>query len=270
MNLRNVLKPECVEVGLTVGSKDEALREIVRIAKRCPDLSGIPDGVLLRALQDREKAGSTGIGDGVALPHCRVPQARTHIVGLVTLASPVDFDAIDNKPVRLMAFIIAPSQMSEAHAVLLSQISRLLVGPGAAEKIVAATDSVGLYQYVMSQVSSEETEGRSNWPGNLFRIVLDNEDLLYDLLPIFSSIPGCQTVVADVDRATAFLRHMPIFASFWDSTDSQPLKMITAVVPKAMTNEVIRQIDQRTNGIAGRKDALLTVQELFFCAGNLS
>lgn len=269
MQLRDSLKPECIEIGQVFDSKDAALAAIAQIAKRCPDLADVSQEELLNALREREKAGSTGVGDGVALPHCRLPEVKNFVVGLITLKEPLEFHSADDHPVRLLAFIIAPAEMSESHVVLLSQLSQLLIGKHAVEKLVNAVDPTGLYRQVMAATAGDAVNTKENWPASLFQIILTNDDLLYDLLPIFSAVPGCQVTVADALKSTSFLKHMPLFSSFWTSRSNDELKVITAVVPKNMTNEVIRQVDQSTGGIANRNDALLIVQDLFFCSGNL-
>ncbi|MDT8389856.1 MAG: PTS sugar transporter subunit IIA [Lentisphaeria bacterium] len=269
MQLRDSLKPECIETGQVFESKDAALAAIARIAKRCPDLAAVSEEELLSALREREKAGSTGVGDGVALPHCRLSKVTSFVVGMVTLKEPLEFRSADDRPVRLLAFIIAPAEMSESHVVLLSQLSQVLVGKHAVDKLVSAVDPTGLYRHIMAATSGGTVTAKENWPASLFQISLTNEDLLYELLPIFSAVPGCQAMVTDALKSTSFLKHMPLFSSFWTSRSNDELKIITAVVPKKMTNEVIRQVDQATGGIADRDDALLIVQDLFFCSGNL-
>lgn len=124
--ISELLSPQTIKVNLTAGQRDEVLKELV---EQIAELQGQPAAqqTLLRALQEREQLHSTGIGDGVALPH-----ARNALVGLVDHPiivfgrheKGVPYGAIDGAPARLFFLLIAPTVTQ--HLAILARVSRLL------------------------------------------------------------------------------------------------------------------------------------------------
>lgn len=77
------------------------------------------------ALMAREQLGSTGLGNGIAIPHCRVPQCQEISASLVTLDAPIDFDAIDGNPVDLLCVLLVPDQQTDEHVRVLAKLAEL-------------------------------------------------------------------------------------------------------------------------------------------------
>ena len=137
--LSSLLAPERVAVGLDVPTKADLLRHVVALAATAPAVTDARR--LLADVEAREATLSTGVGDGLALPHARSAALTETVAALVTLATPVDYDALDGAPVRLALLIASPDGDPGAHVRLLSRISRLLVRPGVREAFLAAPDA---------------------------------------------------------------------------------------------------------------------------------
>ena len=136
--LSSLLAPERVAIGLDVPTKADLLRRVVALAATAPAVTDARR--LLADVEAREATLSTGVGDGLALPHARSAALTETVAALVTLATPVDYDALDGAPVRLALLIASPDGDPGAHVRLLSRISRLLVRPGVREAFLAAPD----------------------------------------------------------------------------------------------------------------------------------
>src|SRR4030042_497855 len=108
MKLADVLHKECIAVNARLSDKTEVLQEVARLAKKSSILDSVSEQEILAGLQARESLGSTGVGKGIAIPHCRLKTVKDFVVGIVTVPSGVDFDALDAGKVRLIVFIIAP------------------------------------------------------------------------------------------------------------------------------------------------------------------
>ncbi|MDZ7630413.1 MAG: PTS sugar transporter subunit IIA [Gemmatimonadaceae bacterium] len=122
--LSDLLTLERVKVPLVSRSKDEVLRELVRLA--LPSAGSAALETIVTAVLEREALLSTGIGSGIAIPH-----GRTSLVETVTLAAgraqhPIDFDALDGKPVSLFFLLLGPDSAAGAHVRALGRISRIL------------------------------------------------------------------------------------------------------------------------------------------------
>lgn len=124
MLLAELLTAERIRVPLGARTKDAVLEELVELAARDHDAS--VRRAILSAVRERESVLSTGIGSGVAIPHGKTPVIDQLIVAAGIAGTPVEFDALDGKPVELFFLLIGPESASGAHVKTLSRISRLL------------------------------------------------------------------------------------------------------------------------------------------------
>ncbi|MDN5401084.1 MAG: PTS IIA-like nitrogen regulatory protein PtsN, partial [Pseudomonas sp.] len=119
IRLETILTPGRSLVNVPGGSKKKALEQIANlIAREVPDLE-MQD--VFEALIAREKLGSTGFGNGIAIPHCRLKGCETPVSALLHLDHPIDFDAIDGAPVDLLFVLLVPEAATDAHLELLRQ-----------------------------------------------------------------------------------------------------------------------------------------------------
>jgi PTS system nitrogen regulatory IIA component len=123
MNIGDLLDRGAIAARVTAPGKRQALRVVAEMAARSFRLK---PAEVLDALLEREAAGSTGVGYGVAVPHARLP-GLTRLVGVfVRLEQPVAFDAVDDRPVDLIFALFAPPQASGEHLRALARVSRVL------------------------------------------------------------------------------------------------------------------------------------------------
>ncbi|KAA2242149.1 PTS IIA-like nitrogen regulatory protein PtsN [Salinarimonas soli] len=142
MPLSELLSPEGVLPALRVQSKKQALQEISAAAAR---LTGLDEGEIFGTLLQRERLGSTGIGEGIAIPHGKLSTIN-RLVGLVArLERPIDFEAIDGQPVDLLFLLLAPEGAGADHLKALARVARALREPGLVERARAARDGAALY-----------------------------------------------------------------------------------------------------------------------------
>lgn len=102
--------------------------------------------LLLQSLLARERLGSTGLGNGIAIPHCRLKHIDTVIGALVTLAEPIEFDAVDGKPVDIIFILLAPERALQEHLHALAALADLFNRPEFRQSIRAATSAQQLYR----------------------------------------------------------------------------------------------------------------------------
>ena len=93
----------------------------------------------------REKLGSTGLGEGVAIPHCRIPNCTGIIGALLQLQAPIDYEAIDDKPVDLLFALIVPEEAQDAHLQTLASLAERFNQPSYLESLRAAQNSEQLF-----------------------------------------------------------------------------------------------------------------------------
>lgn len=123
MDLAKLLKQDCILVDVQATSKRDLLEKIAQKGAAC---SGLHEKEIFDALLQRERLGTTGTGEGVAIPHSRFAKLDKICGVFVRLSNPVDFEAVDEKPVDLVFTLLAPESAGADHLNALSQIARVL------------------------------------------------------------------------------------------------------------------------------------------------
>ncbi len=268
MNLTGLLEVCCIAAGQSYANKDTALREIARIAKKNPILADVSEDEICQGLIDREELGSTGFGDGIAIPHCRLDNVPSFVVGLVTVPDGIAFDALDEEPVHLMVFIIGPTGGSKEHIRILSTVSQTLNIPGAKDEIIREPTAEAVLESFLRHVE-DDVDVHDHESRNLFHLVVQNEEMFEPLVQAFASAESCSVTVVESQNAGTYLANLPLFAGFWGDGHVKFSKIILATVEKQMTNEMIRRIEQITGNLDDRTDIMLMVQPIFYASGTL-
>ena len=151
MRVTDLIVPEAILPVLKVNTKKQALQEL---SERAADVSGLVAREVFDALLQRERLGSTGIGNGIAIPHGKLAKA-TSIFGIFArLDKPIDFGALDGAPVDLFFLLIAPDSVGADHLKALARVARVLRDPGVTAKLRATRDAAGLYAILTQEQAS--------------------------------------------------------------------------------------------------------------------
>jgi PTS system nitrogen regulatory IIA component len=142
MLLTDLVAPNGVIPALKVNSKKQILQEL---AAKAAELSGQSERTVLEILQQREKLGSTGVGNGIAIPHGKLPKLGKLFGLFARLDRPVDFEALDGQPVDLVFLLLAPETAGADHLKALARVARLLRDPDIARKLRDSRDAEALY-----------------------------------------------------------------------------------------------------------------------------
>lgn len=151
MEVSDLLAVESIIADSRVTSKKQALQEISRHAA---DITGQDERAIFDILLEREQLGTTGVGDGLAIPHGRLKGLDKIYGFFARLEKPIDFDSIDDRPVDLIFLLLAPEGAGADHLKALARISRLLRGPSFCEKLRGANSGDALYA-LLSQAPEE-------------------------------------------------------------------------------------------------------------------
>jgi len=142
MELNDLLSLEGVVPALKAQSKKQVLQEM---AAKAASLTGLPEREIFDTLLHRERLGSTGIGDGIAIPHGKLVQLDGIVGVFARLDRPVDFDSLDDQPVDLVFLLLAPEGAGADHLKALARIARVLRDGETAAKLRASRESAALY-----------------------------------------------------------------------------------------------------------------------------
>jgi len=142
MEIADLLAPDAVIAALKAQSKKQLLQELSEHAAR---ITGLPDRRIFETLIERERLGSTGMGQGIAIPHGRIAGLQRITGFFARLETPIAYDAVDNQPVDLVFLLLAPEAAGADHLKALARVSRLLRNQQTCEKLRAATKAEVLY-----------------------------------------------------------------------------------------------------------------------------
>jgi nitrogen PTS system EIIA component len=142
MPTADLIAPNAILPALKVNGKKQALQEI---AVKAAALTGQSDRAIFEILLQRERLGSTGVGNGVAIPHGKLPKLGKVFGLFARLERPVDFEALDGQPVDLVLLLLAPEGAGADHLKALARVARLLRDPEVARKLRESRDAEALY-----------------------------------------------------------------------------------------------------------------------------
>ena len=142
MLLSDLVAPNAVIPALKVNGKKQAIQEL---AARAAALTGGGERAIFDILMQREKLCSTGVGNGIAIPHGKLPKLEKLFGFFARLERPIDFESMDGQPVDLVFLLLAPEGACADHLKALARIARLLRDQDVAKKLRASRDAQAIY-----------------------------------------------------------------------------------------------------------------------------
>jgi nitrogen PTS system EIIA component len=142
------LSPQRMVLGLRSGSKRQLFQDLATMAGAA---TGLDPTTILAALNQREKLGTTGIGEGIAIPHARVGKLARMTGFFARMATPVDYDALDDAPIDLVFLLLAPEEANTAQLKALARIARLLRDPEVCARLRREPDAGAVYDLLVGR-----------------------------------------------------------------------------------------------------------------------
>ncbi len=142
MEIADLIGPDSVIADLRATSKKQALQEL---AERAATITGLHERQIFDVLLERERLGTTGVGNGIAIPHGKLAGLKKLHGVFARLSTPIDFEAIDERPVDLIFLLLAPETAGADHLKALARVSRLLRDQSMCEKLRKTDTADALY-----------------------------------------------------------------------------------------------------------------------------
>jgi len=142
MQIADLLSPDGVVAASKVQGKKQLLQEL---SAKAANLVHLPERRIFETLTERERLGTTGVGQGIAIPHGRLANIDKIAGVFARLDTPIEYDAVDNQPVDLVFMLLAPEGAGADHLKALARVSRLLRNQAACDKLRAAKSAEALY-----------------------------------------------------------------------------------------------------------------------------
>ncbi|MBA67657.1 MAG: PTS IIA-like nitrogen-regulatory protein PtsN [Rhizobiales bacterium] len=151
MALADLIAQNAVLPALKANSKKQLLQEM---SAKAASLTGLPEREIFDVILQRERLGSTGVGNGIAIPHGKMPHLEQIVGVFARLEQPVDFEALDDEPVDLVVLLLAPEGAGADHLKALSRIARVMRDGDLVEKMRATDDAASLYAFLSNSQAS--------------------------------------------------------------------------------------------------------------------
>jgi len=149
MMIKNILKEELIIPELVSKNKIDVLKELIEVVHRVDDM--IDKDLALKVLLDREKLGSTGIGEGIAIPHGKYKGIDRILVSFGRSIEGIDFEAMDGKPTHIFFLLLLPDNVSGTYLKILARISGLLKNINIRERILRSTSRKEIYKVMIEE-----------------------------------------------------------------------------------------------------------------------
>jgi len=151
MEFTDFLAQEAVVANLRAASKKQALQDL---ARKAAEVSGADERQIHDGVMERERLGTTGVGNGIAIPHGKLPGLKRLFGVFARLEKPIDFESIDEQPVDLIFLLLAPEGAGADHLKALARVSRLLRDRRVCEKLRGSDRADALYALICEHAAS--------------------------------------------------------------------------------------------------------------------
>jgi mannitol/fructose-specific phosphotransferase system IIA component (Ntr-type) len=268
MSILEQIDESTIDAQVEANGRDDVLRRIAALAKTNKILKKFREEDVYQALEARERLGTTGFGDGIAIPHCSFPGIDDFVVGFCRIRAGVDFASLDGKPVFVVFFIIGPEDQRNRHIQILSTISKILAEP----KNVKDFRRAGTPPEVLGIIRSEsgpDVEVQQSRERCLFHIIVQREEFFDQVMQILSAEVQGEIAVIEAHNAGSYLNRMPLFSAYWGEDSGRFTRIIVAVADRGVCNDIIRRIYLISDDIERKGGILITAQDLVFAGGSL-
>ncbi|MCK5860935.1 MAG: PTS sugar transporter subunit IIA [Candidatus Hydrogenedentes bacterium] len=241
-----LIAPEQCAAHIEVADSDALLHAV---AQRASGSVKGDETDIYKALRKRETTISTGLKDGIALPHCALPKIETFTIGIITLAKPIDYKSLDGELSDLFIFVVGSVSGRTEHVHILGAISKQVRESSVRERLRTASSDKELAAILQSwfQTDDQENTGESS----LLLVYVQNNDLYKKILEAVSWEADASVAVSQAQSAGSILNRVPLFASFWQEQESNEINRIEILLPRHRTNLLIRQIEELSKDKSG-------------------
>jgi PTS system nitrogen regulatory IIA component len=213
MKLTDAVAVESIEVNLRSRSKEDLFKEMVALLKRNETLASVDESTILKALNEREKTATTGVGKEVGIPHGKIMGLGRIVAAIGVSRHGIEYGSVDGLPVRFVVAMVAPPEESRNYLRILAKVARLLSDPSFTETLVTASSPRMIHDAIASMETASthvsETEER-----RMLLFELKDPDYFDAVVEYFTEVGATSATVLDARNVEGFLTKVPLFADF--------------------------------------------------------
>ncbi|MFH1689845.1 MAG: PTS sugar transporter subunit IIA [Candidatus Eisenbacteria bacterium] len=213
MKLIDAVAVESIEISLRARTKEELFTEMVALLKKSPALESVDASTVLKALNEREKAATTGVGKEVGIPHGKLMGLSGIAAAIGVSKRGIEYGSVDGLPVRFVVAMVAPPEESRDYLRILAKVARLLSNPSFTESLVTASSPVEIHDRIRT-MEAASTAVATTEEQRLLLFELRDPDYFDAVVEYFTEIGGTSATVLDARNVEGFLTKVPLFSDF--------------------------------------------------------
>ncbi len=271
MDLISILDRNACVLNIPERDREGVIRRIAMIASKTETLTGVNPEIIYEKLMSREKEGSTGIGNAIAIPHARIEGMKDFLLFIVTSHRGVEFNSIDKKKVHTFFVVIGPEERVNDHLKILAAISHILASSNVKKELRRAITNTALYEAFLRNVRIADSKYDSKQKFKALFVILYFDEFLYDILEFFiqEGIEGA--TILDSSGMGQYISNIPLFASFigFMNEAKNHSNTIVAMIPEDRFNDIVEGIEEITGNLDKKEGAMLFAVDVSFARGTM-
>jgi len=267
MDIFNILNDKSCITNLTAKDKNDCLKKLASLISKSVKEISVKD--IYNALVEREKIGSTGFEDGIAIPHAKIKGLSEFAISIAVSRKGIDFKSIDGKKSHIFYSVIGPEEDTEGHLQILAQISRISRNHNACKEIINSHSPVALKEAFIryTRAIGSKIEGKNK----LLIIVLYEKRFFEDIIDLFleRGIHGANVI--ESTGIKDILSNIPLFSSFLDFLGERKdvSKTIMAIVPESEVSGIVGEVEEIMGDLDTHTGAAVMALDIFFLKGTM-
>ncbi len=268
MKLEHYFNLEAKALHTDARTKPDVLMDIAKTAVATKTLKNIDPEHLYKKLMEREAIGSTGFGDGIAIPHCTLDNIDHFVIGVLISKEGIDFKALDGKSVKLFMYIIAPTKRRNEHIRILSEISKVI---RIVSNVTALLEqrSVKTFFDTFTQFGTWDISGELPQKYAQITVHIQDAGAFDKILELFTEIEDSNISILEGNNVSKYLYALPLFSHFMNEQEKGFHRIIIAVINTVYINESIRKINTITKKLNCSSKVLITTHALSYYNGGI-
>ena len=271
MKISSILDISGCRNKLAASNKQDAMRIMADLLSKNSASGNVSVDSLLKGMLEREELGSTGMGNGVAIPHCRLEGMKSFALALSVCDKGIGWDSIDGRSVHIICAIAGPESGTEEHLRLLAGAARVLSNSKARYELINSKTDFAMresFLYHLSPVTS--THSRKSRK-KLLLMILQEEKAYNDVMELFLEMGVEGAVTINSDMMGPMLSNVPIFAGFMDVLGrSRPEpRLLLTLIPEEEVDNTVAAIEEITGDLENHRGACIIVLDTISVRGSL-
>jgi nitrogen PTS system EIIA component len=271
MDIATILDGSGCRQKLAAGTRDEAMKIIAGLLSLNPAAKEVSTGAILKGMMDREELGSTGLGNGVAIPHCRLEGMKGFALVLAVCDRGINWQSLDGRSVHIICGIAGPVDGTEEHLRLLAGAARVLGSGRARYELINSKTEFAMREAFLYHLTPVTMKHMAKSRKKLLILVLQEEKAYNEIMELFLEMGVEGAVTVNSDMMGPMLSNVPIFAGFMDVLGrSRPEpRLVLALIPEQEVDETVSAVEEITGDLDNHRGACIIVTDVLACRGSL-